>query len=118
MPFDVFYAGRLLETMIGGKAHERRVDLTFGLDFYVKAGHAKPSPENLHETHVYVCTTPLSDKEEIFEAFQGEFCEPSLHRSVENVGASHLSMSVGDILRDTHTGALWLVEPLGFTHLK
>lgn len=118
MPFDVFYAGRLNDIMTGGPADERNRDLRWGLDFYRERGHALPTQDNLAETHVYICTSYMEDMEEIFEAFQGEFCDATLHDLVRDAGAGHLSMSVGDILRDVTTGDLWIVEPCSFAQVK
>lgn len=118
MSYHVLYAGTLHDAECNNPAYNRVRDLRWGLDEYLKQGHPMPTLENIKETHVYICTTTIQDKEDVFESFQGEWANDFLRQAVRDAGASHLSMSVGDILHDVTENELWLVEPLGFTLLK
>lgn len=120
--FDIFYAGsvsipeenpeRTKRTVHG----ERMVDLRMGLDFYTNAGHIILRG-TLPITHTFIGTSTLSNKEDVFEAFQGEFCGVDFHQTVRDAGATHTSMSVGDIIIDRETKEMWFCDRSGWVRV-
>jgi len=80
------------------------------------------NPETLGESHDMVYTIQLghykdmeiNDLEVIFHNFQGEFMQDLIRAALQANGASHTSLSVGDIVEDGE-GKLWLCSPATWT---
>lgn len=119
--FQIFFAGNETKVEVSQNArtaHGTKMSaLRFGYDCYLSEGYDAITMENLSQTHTRVGVTHLTDLEAIFEAYQGEFCS-NFHRTmVKMAHATHTSMSVGDVLRNTETGELFFCDSCGWTLL-
>ena len=74
-----------------------------------------PSVATLHETHVLLGTTNITDKEEIFSRLQGESWSPKgeAKELISYLGLKHTSMCMGDVVEID--GIYYVV---GFTGFK
>jgi len=121
--FSIFYAGSVEKAETDVDCRERTehgwkmADLHMGLDFYLNQGHKSPHYGNLLETHTKIGDTTLK-LHEIFQAFQGEFCGDEFRKIISEVGATHTSMSVGDIIVDRCGGQMYFCDSCGFTKLE
>lgn len=93
-------------------------DLHMGYQWFLSRGHLPINHDNIFDTHDFVFgrELPTDDLEAVFEMFQGEFMDVEIRQLLRDRGASHTSMSVGDII-ETADGKLHFVDGLGFVTL-
>lgn len=84
----------------------------------LSAGYDKDyrvDPNNLWKTHDFIGKIGETDKNKIFISLQGENWSPNgeANELIENGGANHTSMSVGDIIRYPN-GSVFVCRPMGW----
>jgi len=130
--YRIYYAGRkdMPET---NEANTRRTehghkmcDLRMGIDFFKEhCGWSFPTETDIATREVnlvdfgytHVGTTTLTDLERIFVVFQGEYMDVELVRDMLDAGATHTSMSVGDVLVEVGTGRVLFCDRFGFVEV-
>ena len=114
--FRIYYAGRM-DKEVDALSHltdhgEKMRSVRFGSKDMERNGVEIPFFEkDLEEFgYTYVGSTTVKSKEEIFEAYQGDFCSKEFAAHIKETGATHTSMSVGDILVEVSTGDLYFCD--------
>jgi hypothetical protein len=109
-------------SIMGYEQHpEFMINLSLGQKFANKNSNHIINAENINETHVSIgefhCSnlTKLGFLDDIFHVFQGEVWSPNgeANNLIREKGASHTSMSIGDIIQLGTT--LIMVDIDGFT---
>lgn len=74
------------------------------------------TPCKLEEGWVPVMELEASDPDMVFMAMQGENWSPNgeARQAIEDLGLSHTSMMVGDVIENLDTGRMIVVESVGF----
>ena len=121
--FKIYYAGNVSKPEVTEDRMDRTdwgnlmVDLRMGYKFYLESGHENITPENLNITHTHVHTLDVDSLEDAFMHSQGEFMSDEVREKVISTGATHTSMSVGDIAIDSESGEMFICDPVGWTLL-
>ena len=83
--------------------------------------HLKGSDIRLQKTHSLVAIKE-GDKDTVFRAMQGEFMiaptKSILTALIKSGATHHTSMSVGDVLLDCKTGAIYQCDTVGWVKVK
>jgi len=115
--FSIYYAGKMSKMSQGQVRDDftnKVIDLKMGWKFYTSQHEGL----DLDETHTYVATTTLDDKEEIFRCFQGEFASQDFCDMIHESDATHTSMSVGDVLVEVGSGRKFFCDCMGFVEVE
>lgn len=92
-------------------------DMMMGANWLEKQG-LMPTPETLSNTHVQIGTLKETSPDKVFGMMQGENWSPNgeARNMIEQSGAGHTSMSVGDIMKvgSNHL----MVDRFGFHNIK
>jgi hypothetical protein len=111
-------------SMIGYEQHpEFMINLSLGQKFANKNSNHLLNKESINETHVSIGEfnfknlKNIGSLDELFHVFQGEVWSPNgeARDLIEKSGATHTSMSVGDIIQ--FGTILMMVDLAGFTIL-
>ena len=115
--YRIYYAGKkskITEGVVRDDFTNKIIDLTFGWDFFCEQGHTL----DLNETHTFVAVTKKTDLEEIFRTWQGDFMSEAWADMIRRTDASHISMSVGDVLVNEETGKILFCDRFGWTEVN
>lgn len=92
-------------------------NLTLGYNYASKQG-LLPDCKNLEKTHVKLGSVSETNKEKIYQMFQGEVWSPNgeANKLIRSLNISHTSMSVGDIIKMPN-GICYFVDMTGFKEM-
>jgi len=98
-------------------------DLGMGLDWCSKQGTLPVLPcedEDRTDTHMQLMSINAESLADVFRRMQGEVWSPNGEgrKLIEQLGLSHTSMSVGDMIEDVATRTFYFVDRVGFAEIE
>jgi len=121
--FRIFYAGNVTKPEVNNDQEEIRTDhghkladMRMGWKFYQERGHLLLKG-SLCKTHTFVGTTDQMNKDHVFLDYQGENVDANFSQLIRECGATHTSMSIGDVLIDSLNGDMWFCDHYGWTKI-
>lgn len=123
--FDIFYLGRKdmpeadKDCVVRSDHGHKMCDVRMGFDFLNERGWIIPSTHRGLEDfgYTFVGTTTIGDPEDVFVSYQGEFMSADMREGFKVLGATHMSMSVGDVLVEVGTGRVLFCDNFGWTEV-